>query len=87
MKNFRLFVAFTLICFALLPQLKAQCPSDCSGNSTAVGNNALNPASTGFNITAVGASAADLPFHEIALAFVPFDHVASRIINANHSIM
>src|SRR5262249_60877227 len=43
--------------FALLPPLKAQCPSDCNGTSTALGNNALNPASTGVNNTAVGASA------------------------------
>src|SRR5262245_21612353 len=43
--------------FALSPPLKAQCPSDCTANTTAVGNNALNPASTGFNITAVGAGA------------------------------
>src|SRR5262249_58213510 len=52
-----LLITLTLICFALLPQLKAQCPSDCNGNSTAVGNNALNLTNTGFNNTAVGASA------------------------------
>jgi len=27
------------------------------------------------------------PFFEIALVLVCFDHIASRIINANHSIM
>ena len=28
-----------------------------------------------------------LPLFEIALVFVRFDHVASLIVNANHSIM
>src|SRR6478672_10466826 len=51
------FALFAFACFALLPQLKAQCPSDCNGNSTALGNNALNLTNTGFNNTAVGASA------------------------------
>src|SRR5262249_58119742 len=52
-----LLITLTLICFALLPQLKAQCPSSCNGSSTAVGNGALNPASTGINNTAVGTDA------------------------------
>src|SRR5215475_6166006 len=52
-----LLITLTLICFALLPQLKADCPSTCNGSSTAVGNGALNPASTGINNTAVGTNA------------------------------
>jgi len=28
-----------------------------------------------------------LPLFELALVFVRFDHVASRIVNADHSIM
>jgi len=28
-----------------------------------------------------------LPFFELALVLVRFDHVASRIVNADHSIM
>src|SRR5262245_34911456 len=50
-------IVCSLAWFALLPSLKAQCPSDCNGSSTALGNGALNPASTGINNTAVGTDA------------------------------
>src|SRR5262249_50554079 len=50
-------LAIALCWFALSPPLKAQCPSSCSGSSTALGNGALNPASTGINNTAVGTDA------------------------------
>src|SRR5262249_16906966 len=50
-------LAIALSWFAFSPPLKAQCPSSCNGSSTAVGNGALNPASTGINNTAVGTDA------------------------------
>src|ERR1041385_3175931 len=41
MKILKLFVAFTLICFALAPMVDAQCPSNCDSNqNTAVGDGA-----------------------------------------------
>ena len=51
-------LAIALGWFALSTPLKAApCPSECSGSSTALGNGALNPASTGINNTAVGTDA------------------------------
>src|SRR5215470_3818724 len=51
-------MTIALCWLALSPPLKAQCPSDCSGGgNTALGNNALNPATTGINNTALGANA------------------------------
>ena len=53
---FTLAIAFCWL--ALSPPLKAvDCPSSCNGSSTAVGNGALNPASTGLNNTAMGTDA------------------------------
>src|SRR5262249_50220825 len=52
-----LLITLTVLCFALSPPLKAQCPSSCNGSSTARGNGALTPASTGINNTAVGTNA------------------------------
>ena len=52
---FTLAIAFCWL--ALSTPLKAQCPSDCSGTSTALGNNALNTTNTAINNTAVGANA------------------------------
>src|SRR5262245_52192282 len=51
-------LTIALCWFALAAPLKAQCPSACgSGGNTAVGNNALNPVTTGINNTAVGTGA------------------------------
>ena len=54
-----LLITLTLICFALLPSLKAaDCPTACgSGGNTAVGVNALDSVTTGTNNTAVGTGA------------------------------
>ena len=57
MKNFRLFVAFTLACFALLPAAHAVVPPPDGGypnGNTAEGQNALLSLTTGINNTAVG---------------------------------
>jgi hypothetical protein len=57
MKIFRLFVAFTLICFALLPKVRAvvPAPDSCYPNfTTAEGCNALNSLTSGAGNTGVG---------------------------------
>jgi hypothetical protein len=72
MKIFKLFVAFTLICFALAPMVDAQCPNNCDSNqntalgagaggygtaNTAIGYEALLFNTTGNNNTADGNTA------------------------------
>src|SRR6266480_5255910 len=64
MKIFRLFVAFTLICFGLSPTAKALLPAPAPdgnypGGNTAEGINALHDVNTavGINNTAVGLNA------------------------------
>src|SRR5258707_3363764 len=60
MKIFRLFVAFTFICFALSPAAHAVVPAPDGGYAnanTAEGTNALLNLTTGIANTAVGSSA------------------------------
>src|SRR5215469_9800745 len=57
MKTFRLFIAFTLVCFALSPAAQAVVPAPDGGypgGNTAEGQNALLSLTTGANNTAVG---------------------------------
>ena len=57
MKNFTLFVAFTLVCLALSPAAQAVVPAPDGGypnGNTAEGQNALLSLTTGINNTAVG---------------------------------
>src|SRR5947199_10658663 len=58
MKLFRLFIAFTLICFALSPAARAVVPAPDGGYpnfTTAEGQNALRSLTTGAANTALGA--------------------------------
>jgi len=96
-----LFTALALACFALSPQAQAVCNDACLPNfNTVQGTNALNSLTTGLENTAVGVDA--LKFDSTGSentaigvealssnidAGFNTDHVASRIVNANHGNM